>query len=174
MLVRIFDIDKGKVILSEHCYTLNFLKDIIKAYPKEKEHMAILQYLFYMSCPNPEMNPFFNVPEHEKEDIIVEEIDLDISLDNELIINGLEKCKKLYETPTYRAYIGIKAVLDKLAKYMEDTTIEHGRDGNITSVTNVAAKFDAIRASYKGAFTDMKKEQENTVRGGQGLAYDQM
>ena len=72
MLVRIFDIENGKVIPSEHCYTLNFLNSIIEAYPKE--HMQVLQYLFYMSCPSPEMNPFFNVPEHEKEDIVVEEV----------------------------------------------------------------------------------------------------
>ncbi len=172
MLVRIFDIENGKVILSEHCYTLNSLKSIIDAYPKE--HMKILQYLFYMSCPNPEMNPFFNVPEHEKEDIVIEEVGLDISLDDELIVNGLDRCKKLYETPSYRAYVGIKSMLDRLAIYMENTEIEHGRDGNLTSLTNAAAKFEQIRAAYKGAFTDMKQEQESTVRGGQGLAYDQL
>tara|TARA_R110002020_G_scaffold36503_3_gene109757 strand:- start:1232 stop:1750 length:519 start_codon:yes stop_codon:yes gene_type:complete len=172
MLVRIFDIENGKVIPSEHCYTLNFLNSIIETYPKE--HMQILQYLFYMSCPSPEMNPFFNVPEHEKEDIVVEEVGLDVSLDDELIVKGLERCKQLYETPTYRAYVGIKSMLDRLARYMETTEIEHGRDGNLTSLTNVAAKFEAIRSSYKGAFTDMKQEQESTVRGGQGLAYDQI
>ena len=172
MLVRIFDIENGKVILSEHCYTLNSLKSIIDAYPKE--HMKILQYLFYMSCPNPEMNPFFNVPEHEKEDIVVEEVGLDVSLDDELIVNGLDRCKKLYETPSYRAYVGIKSMLDRLAIYMETTEIEHGRDGNLTSLTNAAAKFEQIRTAYKGAFSDMKQEQESTVRGGQGLAYDQL
>jgi len=172
MIVRIFDIENGKVIASEHCYTLQFLKNIIDTYPKE--HMKILQYLFYMSCPNPDMNPFFNLPEYEKEDIITDEINLDVSLDDPMITHALEKCVQLYETPSFRAYKGIKAVLDKLAKYMEDTTIEHGRDGNITALTNVASKFDAIRASYKGAFTDMQKEQESTVRGGQGLAYDQL
>ena len=83
-------------------------------------------------------------------------------------------CKKLYETPTYRAYVGIKSMLDRLAKYMEVTQIEHGRDGNINSMVNAAAKFEQIRQSYKGAFTDMKSEQESSVRGGQGLAYDQM
>ena len=41
-------------------------------------------------------------------------------------------------------------------------------------MVNAAAKFEQIRQSYKGAFTDMKSEQESSVRGGQGLAYDQM
>ena len=111
---------------------------------------------------------------NEKEDIIIDEINLDISLDDPMITHALERCEQLYETPSFRAYKGIKAILDKLARYMEETTIEHGRDGNITALTNVAAKFDAIRQSYKGAFTDMQKEQESTVRGGQGLAYDQL
>jgi hypothetical protein len=65
-------------------------------------------------------------------------------------------------------------MLDRLAKYMETTNIEHGRDGNINSLVNAAAKFEQIRQSYKGAFNDMKEEQESHVRGGQGLAYDQL
>jgi hypothetical protein len=65
-------------------------------------------------------------------------------------------------------------MLDRLAKYMEVTAIEHGRDGNINAMVNAAAKFENIRQSYKGAFTDMRQEQESSVRGGAGLAYDQM
>jgi len=57
---------------------------------------------------------------------------------------------------------------------MEVTPIEHGRDGNINSMVNAAAKFEQIRQSYKGAFTDMRQEQESSVRGGAGLAYDQL
>ena len=83
-------------------------------------------------------------------------------------------CEKLYQTPTYRAYVGIKSMLDRLAKYMEVTAIEHGRDGNINSMVNAAAKFESIRQSYKGAFTDMRQEQDSSVRGGAGLAYDQL
>jgi hypothetical protein len=80
----------------------------------------------------------------------------------------------MYETPTYRAYVGIKAMLDRLAQYMEVTPIEHGRDGNMNSMINAAAKFEQIRQSYKGAYTDMQQEQESSVRGGAGLAYDQL
>ena len=105
MIVKLFDIQNSKVVVTEHCYTLPFLKEIMDHYPNT--HMQVYQYLFYMSCPNPDLNPFFNLPEHEKEDIIIEE-------------------------------------------------------------------FEAIRQSYKGAFTDMKQEQESSVRGGAGLAYDQL
>ena len=38
----------------------------------------------------------------------------------------------------------------------------------------VAKDFDAIRQSFKGAYKDLQDEQQTSVRGGQGLAYDQM
>ena len=172
MIVKLFDIQNQTLVVTEHCYALPFLKKIMDEYPET--HMQVYQYIFYMTCPDPDLNPFFNLPEHEKEDIIIDEIELEESTEDPKIRYSLDMCKKLYETPTYRAYVGIKSMLDRLAKYMEVTQIEHGRDGNINSMVNAAAKFEQIRQSYKGAFTDMKSEQESSVRGGQGLAYDQM
>ena len=171
-LIRLFDVQNSKVVPTEHCYALPFLNTIMTEYPET--YLKVYQYIFYMSCPNPDMNPFFNLPEHEKEDIIIEEIKLEESPEDPKIRYALDMCKKLYETPTYRAYVGIKSMLERLGKYMEVTPIEHGRDGNINSMVNAAAKFEAIRQSYKGALVDMKQEQESSVRGGAGLAYDQM
>lgn len=171
MQTRLFDIKNNKVVPTEHCYTLKFLKDIMDEYPDE--FMKIYAYLFYMSCPNPDLNPFFNAVEHEKEELILQEVDAEFTVEDELIIHALKMSKKLYETPTYRAYMGIKAMLDRLARYMETTQIEHGRDGNITALINAAAKFQQIRESFKGAYKDLAEEQQSQVRGGQGLAYDQ-
>jgi hypothetical protein len=172
MLIRLFDIQNSAVVPTEHCYTLKFLKEIMEQYPDT--HIKVYQYLFYMTCPNPDLNPFFNLQEHEKEELIIQEVQLEESTEDLAIRYGLEMCEKLYQTPTYRAYRGIKSMLDRLARYMETTQIQHGRDGNINSLVNAAAKFEQIRNSYKGAFSDMKQEQESRVRGGEGLAYDQM
>ncbi len=171
-LIRLFDVQNSKVVPTEHCYALPFLNAIMTEYPET--YLKVYQYIFYMSCPSPDLNPFFNLPEHEKEDIIIEEIKLEESPEDSKIRYALDMCKQMYETPTYRAYVGIKAMLDRLAKYMEVTPIEHGRDGNMNSMINAAAKFEQIRQSYKGALVDMKQEQESSVRGGAGLAYDQM
>lgn len=170
-MIKLFDIQNSKVVPTEHCYSLKFLKDIMDAYPDE--HLKIYAYLFYMTCPSPDLNPFFDVPETEKEELILQEVDADFSPEEDLIINGIKMCKKLYETPTYRAYAGIKSMLDRLAKYMETTEIEHGRDGNITALVNAAAKFEAIRQSFKGTLRDLEEEQQSKVRGGQRLSYDQ-
>ena len=154
-MIRLFDIQNGKVIPSEHCYTLQTFKNIIDHYPEE--HMSIFTYLFYMSCPNPDLNPFFDVPEQDKEELILREIDaVNFSLDDDDIIEGMKLCKKLYETPAYRAYMGMKSMVDRLAHYMETTDIEHGRDGNITALINAAAKFDQIRQSFKATYRDLQ------------------
>jgi hypothetical protein len=171
MLIKLFDIVNNKVVPTEHCYTISSLKDIMELYPDD--YLKVYTYLFYMTCPNPDLNPFFNVPEHEKEEIIMTEIDMDISTEDDLIIRAMSTCQKLYETPTYRTYVGIKSMLDRLAHYMETTEIQHGRDGNITALVNAAAKFDQIRQSFKGAYKDLAEEQKSQVRGNIGLAYDQ-
>jgi hypothetical protein len=171
MIVKLFDIQNGKVIPTEHCYTLKALKVIMDNYPNN--YIKIYQYLFYMTCPNPDLNPFFYTPDLDKESLILEQIEADFSTEDEDIYIGLQFCQRMFETPTSRAYKGIASMLDRLGRYMETTPITHGRDGNITALVNAAKNYEAIRASFKGAYKDLQEEQSSRVRGGIGMAYDQ-
>jgi len=170
MLIKLFDIQNNVLIPTEHCYSLKALKDIMEEYPNN--YLKIYQYLFYMTCPNPDLNPFFYTPVLDKEDLILEQIEGDFSTEDDSIFVALKFCERMYETPTSRAYNGIASMLDRLGRYMETTSITDGRDGNITALVNAAAKYEAIRGSFKGAYKDLQEEQKSTVRGGQGLAYD--
>jgi hypothetical protein len=171
MLVKLFDIQNGVVVPTEHCYTLKSLKDIMDNYPED--HLKIYQYLFYMTCPNPDLNPFFHTPENDKEDIILSEIQAEFSTEDSEIYKALLFCEKLYETPTSRAYKGIKSMLDRLGKYMETTSITDGKDGNLTALVNAAKNYESVRNSFKGVYKDLQDEQQSKVRGGIGMAYDQ-
>ena len=170
-MIKLLDLENGKIIPTEHCYTLEFLKKIMDEYPED--HLSIYAYLFYMTCPNDELNPFFNIPSDDKEELILKEINANFSTEDDLIINALEKCELLYESPTVRAYKGISNMLDKLAIYMETTPITHGRDGNINSLVAAAKNFEGIRNSFKGVYKDLKDEQGPRTRGGGELGYDQ-
>jgi len=170
MIIKLFDIQNGKVIPTEHCYTLKALKDVMEEYPDD--FLKIYQYLFYMTCPNPDMNPFFYTPDIDKESLIMDQIEAEFSTEDETVYAALRFCERMYETPTSRAYKGIASMLDRLARYMETTTITAGRDGNINSLIAAAKNYDAIRQSFKGAYKDLQEEQQSRVRGGQGLAYD--
>jgi len=170
MFAKLFDVQNGKVIPTEHCYTLKALKDVMDEYPED--YLKVYLYLFYMCCPNPDMNPFFFVPEQDKEFIILKEIEAEFSTEDDTILAALKFCERMYETSTSRAYKGIATMLDRLGRYMENTPITHGRDGNFNSLIAAAKNYDAIRASFKGAYKDLQEEQSSKVRGGQGLAYD--
>jgi hypothetical protein len=171
MFAKLFDVQNGKVIPTEHCYTLKALKDVMDEYPED--YLKVYLYLFYMCCPNPDMNPFFFVPEQDKEYIILKEIEAEFSTEDDTIFAALKFCERMYETPTSRAYKGIATMLDRLGRYMENTPITHGRDGNFNSLIAAAKNYDAIRASFKGAYKDLQEEQSSKVRGGIGLGYDQ-
>jgi hypothetical protein len=170
MIIKLFDIQNDKVIPTEHCYTLKALKDVMDVYPDS--YIKIYQYIFYMTCPNPDMNPFFHTPDLDKEELILSQIDAEFSIEDPEINAALIFCQKLYETPTSRAYKGMASMLDRLARYMETTTITAGRDGNINSLVAAAKNFDQIRASFKGVYKDLQEEQSSKVRGGIGLSYD--
>jgi hypothetical protein len=173
MTIKLFDLENGVIKATEHCYTINWLHDIMVNYPDN--YLKIYTYIFYMTCPNPELNPFFNMPDDDKEDLIVESIGLDVSTDDDLIVKAIEKCDILYTTPTLRAYNGIAKMLDNLSYYMGTANITAGRDGNINSLVAAAKNYDAIRASFKGAYKDLQEEQnKSSVRGGQSLGYDQL
>lgn len=171
MIVKLFDIKNGKVVPSEHCYTLKSLKDIMDNYPDD--YLKIYQYLFFMTCPDPDSNPFFNTPDMDKEELVLREIQAEFSTEDDDIFTALAFCKRMYETPTSRAYEGIKKALDKIARYMSNVQITDGKDGNINQVRAMVKDFDNIRKSFKGAYKDLQEEQQSKVRGGQGLAYDQ-
>jgi hypothetical protein len=171
MIVKLFEIQNNVVIPTEHCYTLKALKDIMDDYPED--YLKIYQYLFYMTCPNPDMNPFFYTPDVDKENLIMQQIEGEFSTEDDAVFTALKFCERMYETPTSRAYKGIASMLDRLARYMEVTTITAGRDGNINSLISAAKNYDAIRQSFKGAYKDLQEEQSSRVRGGIGMAYDQ-
>jgi hypothetical protein len=171
MIVKLFDVQNETIVPTEHCFTLKSLRDIKEAYPDD--YIKIYEYLFYMTCPNPDMNPFFHTPEIDKEDLILNEIEAEFDPEEKEIFTALQFCQRMYETPTSRAYDGIKKALDRIAKYMANVQITDGKDGNINQVRAMAKDFEAIRQSFKGAYKDLQDEQQSHVRGGQGLAYDQ-
>lgn len=171
MLIRLFDIQNGKVVPTEHCYTLYFLKNIMDEYPDD--YLKIFAYLFYMTCPDPDLNPFFNVPDEDKEELVLQEIGAEFSTEDDLILHAKSIMEKMYQTPTYRAYKGIQIFLDNMAKSMATEALTFGRDGSSTALLKMAERFDQVRQSFKGVYKDLKEEQQSRTRGGQNMAYDQ-
>lgn len=169
-MIKLFDIENDVVKPTEHCRMIKWLRVIQEKYPENA--LKIYAYIFYMACPSQE-NPYFNHPRDLREEVVIQDLEINFSLEEDEIIEAVTKAYKMYETPTVRAYNGITTMLDNLTEYMETTKVSAGRDGNINSLLRIAKEFDAIRQSYKGVVKDLEAEQQTIVRGGQDLAYDQ-
>ena len=170
-MIRLFDLQNGQVIPTEHCYTIGYLKDIMDEYPED--YISVYAFLFYMTCPNEELNPYFNLKEDDKEGIILNDLRANFTTEDPLVITALANIKELFETPTSRAFRGIKIALDNMADVMSETKPTFGRDGSATALLRIAEKFDDVRQSYKGVYKDLQDEQSTRTRGGGSLAYDQ-
>lgn len=173
MIAKLFDLQNFKIIPTVHCHTIKWLKVLMDEYKKDNEYLKVYQYLFYMTYPNPDDNPYFHWKESEKEEQIMQDIEGDFSTEDGNIAIALNKLRKMYETPTSRAYDGIAGMLDNLATYMKTTVITDGKDGNISGIIQAAKNYEAVRASFKGAFKDLQEEQQSRIRGDKNVAYDQ-
>lgn len=171
MSTPLFDIQNGKITPTKHCYTISSLKRIMDEYPDE--YLSIYSYLFYMTCLNDEENPFANVPEADKEEVVLSEVGGEFSTDDEAIFKAIEVCKKLYSTPTYEMYLSAKIGVENASKYIRNTVIVGGRDGNEAAYLRYLERFSEVRKSFEETWKAFRDEQGGKSRGGNDIAYDQ-
>jgi hypothetical protein len=170
-MIKLFDLENSRVIPSVHCYNIAWLKVIVDKHGDEA--IKVFSYIFYMTYTGEE-NPYSNITDLElRDEKVLDDLDINFSMQTPEILTALKKASELYDTPTIRAYRAISTMLDNMSEYMETAKITAGRDGNITALTRIAEKFDAIRQSYKGVAKDLAEEQKTITRGNQALAYDQ-
>ena len=169
MNIKLFELDGRTIKPTEHCYMISWLNQIIEDYPDD--YLIALAYIFYMTNKSSE-NPYINVIEEEREERILRDLQPKFNPEDDAILKAIDECKRLYETPTVRAYIGIQTMLDNMSRYLADTEITDGRDGNIRGMLAAAKEFKHIRESYKGVMTDVEEESKVQTRGKSHLPYD--
>lgn len=169
-MIKIFEIVNGVVIPTEHCYINKSLKNVIDNYPDD--YIKIFAYLFYMYCPNDDINPFFNIESYQKEDLIMKQLDANFCTDDKIIFEAKEFVKELYITPIARTFDYIRNMIDNLGCYIKDVSLRDGKDGNIKDLLAAAEKFNKLRKEYDEIYKEMKEEQ-GRARGGKHISYDQ-
>jgi hypothetical protein len=175
-MIRLFDIQKKKVIPSEHCYTIKWLSIFMdeKEYSDEKEHLKIYPFLFYMNCPYQELNPYAEMKDADREVKIYNDLDCDFSLEDPNIIHAMERCKDMYSTPVTRMYSTIQKAIDKISTSIDTANITlGGKDANITAILKTIKDFNALRKEYKDAYQDVEEEARGRTKANKKLGYDQ-
>jgi hypothetical protein len=170
MAIKLFDVRDGRAIASDFCYTIDIYKQIMAEY--KEDFPAIFAYYQFMCELDEENNPFANVPESDKEEVILKEVSGNFSPDEDLVYKGLEFTKKLFETPTHSTYLTMKVALEKIGKYIRSTPITDGRDGNFMDIIRAAEKYDSVCRSFNERYKAFKEENSVRNRGGGYQSYD--
>lgn len=168
--VKLFDIRNGKAHITEHCYTITYLKEIIEKYG-ETVACKIFTVFQYMADLNPETNPYANIAEDEKLETVVRSVCPDLSVDidweDEILQEGIELTRKQFETGTYRAYLAIKTLRDRLTKTIETAQTSVSRDdGNMGELTKALSIFEVMNESARKAFSEFEAENGTVQRKG--------
>lgn len=172
-MVALFELQDGKIVLNEICYTSKTLKEVMKVFKKKEQYLKVYLVLFYMTCSDNKRNPFWQVREHEKEEIILKECEVDFGLDEPIYQEALDFCTRLYSTPTRRLYLASKKGLDKIAIYIEDTAIKQGEGGNEDVYLDYMMKSAKINEEFKKLERAHDEEVSAALRGGAKLSYDE-
>lgn len=171
VIIYLFEVNGKELIPTRHCYGLKFLKVIMDKYPDD--YIDVYKYIFYMSCPDPVHNPYFNLKDVLREEKIIRDNDFRFYTQADEITNAVEKCKDLYETPTLKAHKAIKRTIENLYEYMSQTNFVGGEGGNIKDFMSLTNKFDELKEKYLNTTKELHQEQKTLEkRGGGQLAYD--
>jgi hypothetical protein len=171
MLVNLFDVEDKKLIPSQACYAIPWLERIMKQYPDE--YIQIYKYIFFTTCPDGTINPYVNLPEDEKEAVVMADLSpIKFSLEDDVIIDTLEKCKKLYETPVLRTFVGAKKMLDKVGRFLDSEEITTGKDGNASEIRAMLKELSIYWEHYN-KLENVLKEEHAKVKGDRVVPFHQ-
>lgn len=170
MIIKMFDIVGGQVVINHNCLSIPELKAIHDFYEDPIPAFNFLHYRYDIE------SPYANIPESEKDDVLITDFAGDYTLEDEVMIAAINKLEELYVTPTYRYYLDNKNLLEKLSHFARTAPVTTGRDGNIGALQSQVKSVGKTILEFKQLEKVVLQELEETkgrVRGGKKLAYDQ-
>jgi len=166
MKLRFLDIIQGQFVINESCLLVPEFKKIVDTHSK-----PVLVFKYIKALLDPE-SPYDNIPEDEKENMILKDLGIDFSLDDLDVQAAKEKAEKLSITPTERFFQDSKVGLEKMGKYLRDGTITAGRDGNDSTFLQMLKSTGKIIQEFK-QLEKQRDEEVSELRGGQEKSYDE-
>lgn len=170
MIPDILDIENGKVVVNINVLTIPELKEVHDAY---KDPIPALTFLHHRYSPK---GPYCNIPEADKEDVLLLDFPGEYTLEDEVMIAAMTKLGELIMSPTYRYYLDSKILLEKLGAFGRNTAITSGRDGNASVLNSQIARVGKTMAEFKQLEKIAQQEldeHKSRVRGDKRKAYDQ-
>lgn len=149
MLPRILEYEDDIVKVTAEAYAIAEVKALIDKYGKEVQ--PYLAFVHGMSAHN---SPYLNVPDTERRDGAIYDIQSsygDFDFDDPLVEEAIEKLRSLYASPVTLMVEQLGEEIHKLRKYLRDSEIREGKDGNLTDRRGILKDINSYLASYENA-----------------------
>lgn len=170
MIPEIFEVEGGVVKVNANVLLIPELKAVHDEY---KDPIPALSFLHYRYYPK---GTYCNVPEADKEDILIMDFPGEYTLEDPVMIAAMAKMESLIMSPTYRYYLDSKILLEKLGAFARGAVITSGRDGNASVLNSQIKSVGKTMAEFKQLEKIAQQEIEehkSRVRGEKRKAYDQ-
>lgn len=163
----ILQVENGRILVHPNAYVIPEIKAILDKYPEEGKAEPYLAYCQYMTALD---SPYANLPDEEKSDTIVFDINQTIGAFDPfepLMKPAITKLESLYETELMRYFKSLKISINKMGDYLKNEEITAGRDGNLSEIIRILKESGSTLKSFK----DIEKqvEEETQLRGGREM-----
>lgn len=174
-MIKLWDIEDGDLRPTDACYTISWLKDIMDAFPEN--YMKVYRYIFYMTCPDDQLNVYRNTEEHNKSEeicrMLAQEKGEPIYPEDLKIEKAVKECAKLYDDPPMKVYRAAKIMLEKLQRSFEVEELTWGgKDATGPALTAAMEKLPKLLQAYSEAELKMNQLIKTRSRGNQMLSED--
>ncbi len=175
-MIKLFDLQDGKLSPSIHCHSILWLKDIMTYFPDI--YMKIYTYIFYMTCPDQDINPYVNVAEVDKSDEVLRAIiapgdPTPFWIEDDKVDRAVRESRNLYAHPAYEAYMAAKMMLEKLKRSFQIEELTWGgKDATGPALIAAMEKLPKLIQAYAETELKLNQELKSRARGNQHIADD--
>ena len=168
MIPKIFNIERGKIVINENCLLIPELKEVVNKYKDPIPALSFLHYYFDVE------GPYFNLIEKDKEKSLIKEFKGTYKLDDKVIIDALIKLKELNITTLYQYYLDNKCLVEKIGQWSRDVEVT---DDNIAKASNqikfVSKTISEFKELEKTVLEEINQKQ-GKYKANKKAAYDQL
>jgi hypothetical protein len=130
--------------------------------------MGAEPYLMFVYAMSAVDSPYINIPEEEKVESIVYDISYTLGqfdYEEELLTIAIDKLKSLYSSPIVLLANELEQELHRLRKYLRDTPVVGGSEGNFRERMSLMEKIDKIANSYQKVRKQADEELKVATKG---------
>jgi hypothetical protein len=163
MIPKILEYEDDRIKITPQAYGIPEIKDIVDKYKDLSD-----RYLLFVHSMSAIDSPYINIPEEEKVETIVYDITYtlgEIDYDDEILFTAIDKLKSLYSSPIVLLANELEQELHRLRKYLRDTPVVGGSEGNFRERMSLMEKIDKIANSYQKVRKQADEELKVATKG---------